>query len=135
MGVAGPDFPSIFWAHLWSIKRQRLTAVDHQLQQFPPHPSLTGDEHYVDRLTWYSGRYHYLGYALPHGKGPSCSDAYLHIHAHSCESIRVDHGLGKGLTASQVEEFGWNLYLRSNPRPSLSLSKSIQSWSPHTQVR
>ena len=32
-------------------------------------------------------------------------------------------------------DFGWSNYLRSNPRPSLSLSKSQETWSPKARVR
>ncbi|PPQ67727.1 hypothetical protein CVT25_009333 [Psilocybe cyanescens] len=36
---------------------------------------------------------------------------------------------------SLVTEYGWSIYLRSNPRPSCSLSKARSLWSPYTRVR
>ncbi|KIP10222.1 hypothetical protein PHLGIDRAFT_115679 [Phlebiopsis gigantea 11061_1 CR5-6] len=44
-----------------------------------------------------------------------------------CCTCKVIHGM--------VEEFGWNGYLRTNPRPSYSLSNCITSWSAGAQAR
>ncbi|KAG6841999.1 hypothetical protein C0991_004490 [Blastosporella zonata] len=39
------------------------------------------------------------------------------------------------LLKSLVMEFGWTVYLQTNPRPSFSLSKSRKNWSAHAKVQ
>ncbi|KAI0070256.1 hypothetical protein K474DRAFT_1776894 [Panus rudis PR-1116 ss-1] len=36
---------------------------------------------------------------------------------------------------SLIEEFGWSLALRADPRPSHTLSKSVTHWTPRQQIR
>ena len=63
------------------------------------------------------------------------AQASRYFHALVCPNSIVSYPTLTSEPFIKVNEYGWKIHLKANPRHTWSLAKSMQLWNPYAQVR